>query len=225
MIIDKKDLIKRISAGAFLLAGLFITIIFILTLGRDKGISQPKFYVPVLFKNVGGIIEGAPTRLSGVKVGSVASIDFLEEEIRGRRVKVTLAILEKYRSQLDQSARFAIKTEGILGEKLVEIYIDGNDGALDLNAPIFGIDPIDVQDLAPIFITAAESFTKTSEELSKINMVELAQIMQESSEALLITAQGLNSIMAELQSIARKAKRLIDRVEEKVIEGDLFKVF
>ena len=121
--------------------------------------------------------------------------------------------------------RFAIKTEGILGEKLVEIYVVDSTGKIDFNQPILGEDPLDVQDLAEVFARAAESFTKTSEEMSEIDMVELSEIMSESSRALLITAKGINRIMDELEEIVQKSKRLLDRVEQRIIEGSLFKVF
>ena len=41
----------------------------------------------------------------------------------------------------------------------------------------------------------------------------------------LITSRGINEIMEELQEITKKTKRLLDRVEQKVIDGNLFKVF
>ena len=222
---DKKDIRIQSLAAIFFIVGIFLILLFVFTIGKDKGFSQSKFQVPVLFKSVGGLSEGAPTRLAGVNVGNVASIDFLDKEIEGRRVKVTLNILSKYRKQLNKNVSFAIRTEGVLGEKLVEINVLDSDHSLDLNKPIFGEDPLDVQDLAKVFAGAAESFTRTSEEFSKVNLAQLSQVIEEASEALLKTSRGINDIMDDLQETTRKTKRLMDRVEQKVIEGNLFKVF
>ncbi|OGW97736.1 MAG: hypothetical protein A2Z81_05175 [Omnitrophica WOR_2 bacterium GWA2_45_18] len=222
---DKKELIRKFAAGLFLLIGIGLIFVFIFTIGKDKGFVQQKFKVVVLFRNVGGLIEGAPIRLSGVNVGTVGNIDFLEGNIQGRRVKVTLNIYEKYKKQLDKIARFAVQTEGILGEKLVEITVAENGGKLNLNEPIIGEDPLDVQGLAEVFAGAAESFTKTSQELSQIDIVELSQVMKESSAALLETANGVNAIMKDLKVVTQKSKRLLDRIEQRIIEGNLFKVF
>ena len=52
-----------------------------------------------MFTHVGGLTEGAPTRLAGVTVGTVGSIDFLPEPIEGRRIKVSLNIFDKYKNQ------------------------------------------------------------------------------------------------------------------------------
>lgn len=221
----RKDLIREILAGAFFLLGIIVLFIFIFTIGRDKGLTEKKFQISILFRNVGGLTEGAPVRLAGVNIGTVSSIEFLDEETQGRRVKVELNIFEKFRKQLNGSARFTIKTEGLLGEKLLEIYDVAGKDKIDLSRPVIGEDPFDVQDLAVVFSGAAESFTKTSMELSRIDMVGLTNVMTESSEAILTTSKGINEMLDEMQEIILKSTRLLDRVEQKLIDGNLFKVF
>lgn len=223
--LNSKDLVRQFLAGAFFIVGMVLTILFILTIGKDKGFAQARFHVPVIFHDVGGLSEGAPVLLAGVNVGNVASLEFLDEPIDGRGVQVTLSILSRYKKQLNQNVRFSIKTEGVLGEKLIEIYVLEGGEKVDLTKPIIGEDPFDVQDLAAIFSIAAESFTKTSNELREIDMVELAEVMTDSSRALLETSQGLNAIMEQLQDITLKSKRIIDRFEQKLIKGELFSVF
>ncbi len=218
-------LTKEILAGLFFLMGVFLIFIFVLTLGGNKGLAQPRFAVVVLYDNVGGLMEGAPVRLAGVNVGTVGRINFLDTQVAGRRVKVTLDILEQYREQLDKNLRFGIKTEGILGEKLVEIDVLAEEPRADLGQPILGENLIDVQDLAEVFARAAESFTTTADQLSQIDIVGLTKVMEDTSQSLLITSRGVNAIMEELQEMTRKTKRLLDRIEQKVIEGNLFKVF
>jgi len=220
-----KEIAKQISAAIFLLMGIVAIFLFILTVGKDKGLTESKFQVSILFRNVGGLSEGAPVRLSGVNVGNVASINFLDKELNGRTVNVKLNIYTKYKKQLNESTSVAIKTEGVLGEKLVEIDAIQNESKINFNQPVIGHDPLEVSDVAEVLMGAAQSFSKTSEELSRIDMVELTDVMTESSRALLITSEGLNNIMTELQEIARKLKRMFDRIEQRIIEGDLFSVF
>lgn len=222
---DHKELKVKFSAGLFFIIGILTILIAIFAIGKDKGLAQSKFQVTVLYKNVGGLIEGAPVLLAGVNVGNVANIDFLEREFQGRRVKVILNIFSRYKKQLQKNAVFAIKTEGILGEKLIEIDILEEGSKIDLSQPVIGEDPLNVQDLAEVFTKAAESFTKTSEQLSQIDIRELSEVMEESSRALLITSKGLNAILDELQYITIKSKRLLDRLEQRLIDGTLFKVF
>lgn len=222
---DKKELTKELLAGLFFFLGIFLLVTFVIILGGNKGLAQSKFQVTVLYRNVGGLMEGAPVRLSGVNVGTVDRVEFLNREFDGRRVEVTLNILSQYRKQLENNLRFTIQTEGILGEKLIEIDVLREGPQVDLKNPVIGEDPLDVEDMAEVFAKAAESFTATADQLSKIDVVGLSSVLEDSSRSLLITSRGINEIMEELQEITKKTKRLLDRVEQKVIEGNLFKVF
>ena len=197
--IKQKDVLKKFLAGIFFFVGILLIVVVVLVIGLEKGLTQSKFQIDVLFRDVGGLRIGAPTRLSGVDVGFVGRIDFLEKEIYGRSVKVTLNIYQRYKNHLEKSSRFSITTEGILGEKLVEIRIDENGQRIDLTKPIIGEDPLDVKDSAVVFVKTAESLTQTTE--------------------------SIKAMMDELQIISRKAVRLIDRVEQRIIEGNLFKLF
>lgn len=222
---DSKDFAKSFLAGIFFIIGIFLVCAFIFTLGKDKGLAQQKFQVQVVFNDVGGLTEGAPVRLSGVNVGTIGNIAFLDEPIEGRNVIVTLNILERYSKQFDNGIHFKIITEGVLGEKLIIINIVEQNGKTDLTVPVIGEDPLEVGDLAETFAASAESFTKAAEQISQADMQGVTEGMQEASRALVDTAEGLNTVLEELLDITRKSKRIFDRIEQKVIDGDLFKVF
>jgi len=196
---DKKDFVKRLYAGIFFLIGLGLIVVVVLAIGMEKGLTQPKFQTAVLYRDVGGLSVGAPVRLSGVTIGTVANIDFLNEEFKGRGVKVTLNIFRRYRRQFERAAQFAIKTEGILGQKLVDISVTEQGKMLDLNEPIIGDDPLDVQDLAETFGDTAVSLSETS--------------------------RAIDDMIEELRNITTATKRLMNRIEEKLIDGSLFKIF
>ena len=195
----KNENLKRFFVGLFFLIGIGLVIGVILTIGVDKGLTQPKFHITVLFRNVGGMTEGAPIRLSGVTVGNVQKINFLEKEVMSRGLEVTMSIYNRYRKQLEKSSRFAIKTEGILGAKFIEIKVNPRKPPLDFNQPILGEDPLDVEDSAEVFLMTAQSVNDA--------------------------AQDVRQLLREVQYLSRKSRRLLDRVEQRVIDGTLFKVF
>lgn len=198
---DKRDYVKRLYAGVFFLIGIFLIFMVIFAISAEKGFTQPKFTMKVIFREVGGLSVGAPIRLSGVNIGMVGKIDFLEEKIHGRGVAVSLNIFTRYRKQMEKSLRFAITTEGVLGGKLINISTNeqADSPSLDLSKPIIGEDPLDVQNLAEIFRDTAVSLTETS--------------------------KGINAVIEELQRLSKTSKRLLNRIEERIIEGNLFKVF
>jgi phospholipid/cholesterol/gamma-HCH transport system substrate-binding protein len=145
---NEKSNTRKIAAGLFFVAGLVLIAVSIFFIGMERGLTQPKFQVIALFNEVGGLVEGAPIRISGVNVGMVGSVDFLDEPIEGRSLKVTMNIFKKYQFQFRKCSRLSIKTEGVLGQKLVEISEDHSRKFFDVTRPIIGEDPLDVEDMA-----------------------------------------------------------------------------
>ena len=197
-IMDKNS-VKKIAAGLFFAAGLVLVAVSVFFIGIDRGLAQPKFKVIVLFNQVGGLVDGAPIRISGVNVGIVGSADFLNDPVEGRSLKVVMDIFKKYEPQFRKCSRVSIKTEGVLGQKLIEISEDRTRRVFDMTRPIIGEDPLDVEDMAGVITHTAVSLQKTSE--------------------------NINQAVDEWKYISRKARRMMNRFEQKFIEGDLFKIF
>ena len=139
--------------------------------------------------------------MSGVTVGTVGKIDFVKQEVDNRNVAVTLNLFVRYRDQIDKAQTFQIKTEGVLGQKFIAIEKGKNGGGekINVDAPIIGEDPLDVQDLAKTFGQTAVSLQST--------------------------ARSMNSVMLEIEDRFKSIKRILNRIEERLIEGNLFKVF
>ena len=195
----KDDVLKQFWAGTFFLAGLVLVVAVIFFIGFNKGFSQPKVTMTVLFDKVGGLIEGAPVRLSGVTVGLVEQIDFLNEEVHGRGIQVRLSVYRKFEEQVRRSTRVSVQTEGVLGSKYIEMGRHLNEEMIDIDNPVLGEPMLAVYDIAEVLRDTAKGFNQTSQDIS--------------------------SIMAELKHISRKTKRILDRVEQRVIDGTLIKVF
>jgi len=191
--------IKKIAAGLFFVLGLALIAVSVFFIGIDRGLTQPKFQVIALFNQVGGIVEGSPIRISGVDVGVVGAVDFLSQPIEGRSLKVRLDIFKKYEFEFRKCSKISIRTEGVLGQKLIEISEDHSLKLFDPTAPIIGEDPLDVEDMAAVITSTAVSLQATS--------------------------QDVQDVLHEWKYISIKTKMLLNRVDEKMLEGNLFKVF
>ena len=196
---EKKDFVKKLLAGIFFILCVVLIVSVVFVLGIEKGLTEPRFQMTVLFNRVGGLTIGAPVRLSGVTVGTVADIDFLPRAVDGRGVKVNLSLFRKYQAQLYKSSQIAIITEGVLGEKIIEITTDPDLRRTDLTQPIIGEDPLDMQSLAITFGDAAV--------------------------ALLETTKTIDMIVREMKDISGTTRRLLLRIEQRIVDGNLFKVF
>ena len=195
----KDDVMKQFWAGIFFLAGVVIVAGVIFFIGFNKGFSQPKITMVVLFDKVGGLTEGSPVRLSGVTVGLVDSIGFLQEEVMGRAIEVKLSVYKKFEQQVRRSTRVSVQTEGVLGSKYIEMGRRSDEKVLDIDRPVLGDPMLDVYDIAEVLRDTAQGFNHTTEDIS--------------------------SIMAELKHMSRKSKRILDRFEQRLIDGTLIKIF
>ncbi len=196
---DNRTVLPRVLAGLFFIIGIGLIVTCVFLIGLDRGLTQPKFETIVLFNEVGGLVQGAPIRLSGVNVGIVGPVDFLTDPIEGRSLKVELQIFKKYEWQFRKCSRVSIKTEGVLGQKLVEVSQDADKPVFDTTKPIIGEDPLDVEDMAGVITRTALGLQNTTE--------------------------NLDDVLVEWKYISHKTRRLINRVEEKITEGSLFKLF
>jgi phospholipid/cholesterol/gamma-HCH transport system substrate-binding protein len=196
---EQNDFIKKFIAGLFFILCLGGIAVVVFVIGVEKGLTQPKFEMTIVFTKVGGLVAGAPVRLSGVTVGTVRDIGFLDQELAGRDVEVKLNVYSKYQKQLFKSVKFAIITEGVLGAKFVEITTSPGFRRTDLSRPVIGVDPLDVQNLTETFGDAAGSLLETS--------------------------RSINEMIREIKDVSGSMRRLMNRLEQRVIEGNLFKVF
>jgi len=195
----KDDVIKQFWAGMFFLVGVVLVSGVIFFIGFNKGFAQPRITMVILFDKVGGLAEGAPVRLSGVTVGLVDSISFLPEEIMGRGIEVKLGVYKKFEEQVRRSTRVSVQTEGVLGSKYIEIGRRPDQKALDIDRPVLGDPMLDVYDIAEVLRDTAQGFNQTTQDIS--------------------------AIMAELKYMSRKSKRILDRFEQRLIDGTLIKIF
>ena len=191
--------LKKLAAGLFFITGLSLIAVSVFFIGLDRGLTEPKFQVIALFHQVGGLAEGSPIRISGVNVGVVGTVDFLSQPIEGRSLKVRMDIFKKYEFEFRKCSKVSIRTEGVLGQKLIEISEDYSLKTFDPAIVIIGEDPLDVEDMAAVITSTAVSLRATS--------------------------QGVQDVLHEWKYISVKTKKLLNRIDEKFLEGNLFKVF
>jgi phospholipid/cholesterol/gamma-HCH transport system substrate-binding protein len=190
---------KKLAAGLFFIIGLGLIAVSVFFIGLDRGLTEPKFQVIALFNQVGGLVEGSPIRISGVDVGVVGAVDFLSQPIEGRSLKVRMDIFKKYEFEFRKCSKISIRTEGVLGQRLIEISEDHSLKVFEPGAAIIGEDPLDVEDMAAVITSTAVSLQATS--------------------------QGIQDALQGWKDVSHKTKELLNRVNEKLLEGNLFKVF
>jgi phospholipid/cholesterol/gamma-HCH transport system substrate-binding protein len=109
---------RAIVVGIFVFLGLAIFIITILTLGSQHKTFENKVTVKSYFENVNGLQKGNNVWFSGVKVGTIKRVNL----IGNGKVEVDIDVEEQSLQYIRKDAKAKISTDGLIGNKIIEIY-------------------------------------------------------------------------------------------------------
>ncbi len=109
---------RSVTVGIFVTLGVIILVVGILILGGKQKRFEKTLLVTAVFDNAGGLKTGNNIWFSGVKIGTVKSIDFYGNA----QVQVTMKIDEDVKKYIRKDAKAKIGSESLIGNKIIEIY-------------------------------------------------------------------------------------------------------
>jgi phospholipid/cholesterol/gamma-HCH transport system substrate-binding protein len=112
--------------GLFIVTTLAVLIVGIFLIGNKESLFKSTYQVKADFQNVAGLTDGADVRVAGLHQGSVKYIH-LPNRPDGK-VVVVMDLQSSTRDILKKDSVAAIKSEGLIGDKYVEISF-GSEGA------------------------------------------------------------------------------------------------
>lgn len=110
----------NLKVGIFVLASLLVFVVFIFALGKESSFFKKNYKIQTSFTNTAGLSEGAPVRLSGLRIGTVKEIKFPESP-DNNFIIVTMEVSQEGIRRIGSDAVATIRTEGLLGDKYIEI--------------------------------------------------------------------------------------------------------
>lgn len=133
------------KVGLLAIGSLALVLLFAYLMGMISPFSN-SYDVNVMYNYAGGIEEGSPVRVMGIKVGKVRQIKFEPnyKSPSGEQVKLRLvvAIDKKAWSSVRADSKFFINLAGVIGEKFLEISPGSAEAAeLKPNDYLRGEDP------------------------------------------------------------------------------------
>lgn len=198
----------EMKVGIFVILGLLILIYMTATvgkwsLGRDKG-----YLVTAKLDSASGLIKDSPVKVLGVTKGKVEQL-----KIEKNKAKVYMRLPREIR--LPEDSLVYVKSEGLLGEKYIEIkpgspdkYSINHMGELFQGAP-----PADLDKL----------FSELSEVAKGIkNLTQMITQPVETAEGTKEKKTAIQSILGNLQETSESLKNLAKRIESG--EGTLGKL-
>ena len=115
---DESSNKRKISVGVFVLIGILFLVGGILMIGNLHETFKKKITLVALFDDVSGLQSGNNVWFSGVKIGSVSSLEFYSQHT----VKVAMKIEEKALPFIRKDAFVKVSTDGLIGNKILIIY-------------------------------------------------------------------------------------------------------
>ena len=173
------------------------------------------YNINAVFDNASGLENNAPVRMVGVSVGRVKAIF-----IKDRKALVTMSINEDVR--VDKDASFTIRSQGILGDKYIEIQPGSSDrnyspGETTRTTRV----PVDMENLLQSLSAAGDSLTKILGSLEKVVASEdgersLANILENTRKL----SENLDILVSENREDIRLVIKNIREASES-LKGDL----
>ncbi len=109
----------RVGLFVLITLSLFVMILFFLT--GEQRFYEKSYTLTTSFTNTAGLIKGAAVRLSGVRIGAVTDIEFTPNPVGDKVIMVTMKINRDGMSRINPDAKATIRTEGLLGDKYIEV--------------------------------------------------------------------------------------------------------
>ena len=132
--------------GLFILTTLAILGVCVFLIGQQESKFGSNYRVRSEFTNVAGLNEGADVRVGGIRKGTVRSIHL--PKTPDGQVIVTMDLAKETRVIVKKDSIAAIQSEGLLGDKYVEVSFGSVDAEqLKDNDTIESQPPLDISDL------------------------------------------------------------------------------
>jgi phospholipid/cholesterol/gamma-HCH transport system substrate-binding protein len=199
---ERGDVGRKLRVGVFILVALGAFLGMVYALGAKSALFEPKYTIHAQFTEVGGLNEGATVRLAGVQIGRVSEVRLPSEP--GGKVQVDLSIARRYADRIRKDSVARIETQGLLGDKIVEITVGS--GAAAPIGPDGVIASRDPADLGQVVSQGAQTVK---------DVAALAASLRETAESLKQSRviEDASAAVAGARKITDQVGRIVDQVE------------
>lgn len=208
----KAEYKRNIKVGMFVSIGILILIAAVILVGNINDTFSSKMKIVSVFGDVKGLKEGDNVWFSGVKIGTVYTLEFLENS----QVKITMNIDKETRKIIHKDANIKLGTNGLIGNKILIIY--GGTSASEL---------LEEGDMLASVKTISSEEVMNMLQKNNMNILEITTQIKELTQSInagtgtlgkLVTSDDLynsfSSLSNNLAKIALKANSVLDDLNE-----------
>jgi phospholipid/cholesterol/gamma-HCH transport system substrate-binding protein len=153
---------NNIKLGVFVIAGLVLLVTGLYIIGKNHSMFGSKFELKARFSNVSGLVPGNNVRFSGIQAGTVKSLEIINDTT----IEVVLLIDKTTREFIRKNAIVSIGSEGLMGNRVVNIYPGKGEAAMAEEGDMLATKPIaDMEDAMETLYTTNDNVRRISEQL------------------------------------------------------------
>jgi phospholipid/cholesterol/gamma-HCH transport system substrate-binding protein len=213
----------------YLISGIFISILLLVVmvtifmLNKENPIFSSRVMIRTEVKNAQNLKEGAAVQLRGIKIGSINSIVFKDLET----LTINLGVSSQYVEWIKKDSTLSFKTQGVLGDKFLEISggtADApsvEDGDILVTSEASQIEHI-INKSEDLMVAAGSILTKFDRIISSVENNRLERVLTNletltaNTNKVMVTlndkrlAESIGNFKASSDSITRMTKRIED---------------
>lgn len=215
---------SELRVGVFVLVGLVILGAAILYV-TGAGFLGPKYRLKTYLPEVQGLQAGAPVNLDGVQVGNVTGVRLTPRpQKRTENVTIELQIEKKYQHDIRTDSVATLGTEGLLGNRYVNITRGITGTVIPENGVVAGQPEQGINAMVERGTVLMENLTKLSDDLrSTVGKIQngngtIGKLMNDPA-----LYNHLNDTVTKLDAIATSVQRGRGTIGKLVSSDDLYK--
>lgn len=218
---------ENVKLGLFVLGGLLFLILTLYMIGKNRSLFGSTFTIRAAMTSVNGLMPGNNVRFKGLDVGTVKSIQLDEEGT----IYVVMVIDKKMKKYIRQNAVASIGTDGIMGNKLVNINSRPEPAPpVEEGSVIASLEPIETDEMLRTLNTTNLTIERVTRNLDEITIkLNTSKSLWNLLSDTVITndlksgVSDFRSAAANTSELTRNARDIVDRFEQgEGLAGTLF---
>jgi phospholipid/cholesterol/gamma-HCH transport system substrate-binding protein len=211
---------NNLKLGIFVIAGTIFLIVALYMIGKNRNIFGNTIRISASFYNVNGLMAGNNVRYAGIDIGTVDRIVIENDS----SVTVYMVIEKKLSEHVKVNAKAAIGTDGLMGNKLVNINPgEGAAPGIKEGDILLSLRPIENDEMVRTLNTTNQNLAAITADLkrftSKLNREKgILKFLEDSlsSENIRVAIMALRSAAENTESMTRE----LTYISRKLNEGD-----
>lgn len=123
-----KEHVNTFRLGLFVTATVVLFLLAVYFIGNEQNLFQPTFQIHTIFQNAEGLKPGSNVRYVGIEAGTVQNIVITSDST----IRVEMILRRQMQSYIKKDAIASIGSDGLVGNKIINISPGQSNGAAPL---------------------------------------------------------------------------------------------